>query len=124
MNFPKKIETKRLVLEWPENPTFELAKEIYDVVEKSRDHLAQFLPWARTMNSAEEEFIYLKNYAESRFVEGTGFCYLIYKKEYPIDLLKTFSGNEKAGQPRFVQLPRREVYLYSIRLSGDRYQTG
>lgn len=93
MNFPQKIETERLLLEWPQNPTFDLAKDMYAVVEKSRDHLAPFLKWARTMNSAEEEFVYLKNYVEARFIEKTGFCYLIYLKDThqfigAIDLVK------------------------------------
>jgi len=80
MNFPSMIETPRLILQCPQNPTFDLAEDLYAVIEKSRNHLAPFLKWARTMNSAEEGFVYLKNYAEARFIEKTGFCYLIYLK--------------------------------------------
>ena len=81
MNFPSQIKTERLILEKPENITFQLAEEIYDIVEKSREHLKIFLPWARTMLSAEEEFMYLKNYAETRWFEKTGFCYLVYHRD-------------------------------------------
>ena len=81
MDFPLKIETSRLILEAPENVTFALAEEIYAVVEKSRTHLTPFLPWAKTMLSAEQEFLYLKDYAEKRRIEHTAFVYLIYEKK-------------------------------------------
>ena len=81
MNFPQKIETERLLLSWPQNPTFDLAKTVYAVVEKSRNHLSQFLKWAETMNSPEQEFVYLKNYAEARFIEEQGFYRIVIKND-------------------------------------------
>ncbi len=100
MDFPEKIETMRLVLKRPENSTFELAKEMYACVEKSRDHLKRFLPWARTLNSAEKEFLCLKEY-EKRWEEQSGFAYLIYLKETDrfsgvIDLINVDVKNKSA----------------------------
>lgn len=80
MDFPFQIKTERLVLERPFPATFELAEELYDVVNQSRAHLAEWLPWAETLNSAEDEFVCLKSY-EQKWNEQTGFAYLIRKKD-------------------------------------------
>lgn len=80
-NFRKNIETERLVLAFPDLVTFELAMEVYDAVEKSKDHLKRFLPWAWTMKSAEQEFLYLKDYADAGWEKQTGFVYLIRDKK-------------------------------------------
>ncbi|MBP5616025.1 MAG: GNAT family N-acetyltransferase [Alphaproteobacteria bacterium] len=77
MDFAPLIQTPRLVLKRPYPVTFALAEEIYEAVDASREHIAEWLPWASTMNSAEDEFVYLKNYCEKKWDEQTGFAYMI-----------------------------------------------
>ena len=78
MEFPSVIKTDRLVLERPQPITFDLAKMLFDVVEKSRDHLKAFLPWVNKTLTPEDEFGYLKDYVDKRWNEQNGFCYFIY----------------------------------------------
>lgn len=80
MDFSAKIETERLVLERPYPATFELAQELYQTVDASREHIAKWLSWAETMESAEQEFAVLINYYEKNWNEQTSFAYLIREK--------------------------------------------
>lgn len=96
INMPETIEADRIVLSRPK-PTFDLAKEIYAKVEKSRESLKKWLPWAYTVNSPEDEFLYLTGWCDKHWEERSGFAYLLREKQSGnflglIDLIKV---NEK-----------------------------
>ena len=94
MEFSERIETERLILERPKPITFELAKEIYRVVDDSRDTLKVWLAWAEKTLSVEDEFIALHDYMDKRWEDKTGFAYLIRLK----------STNEFLGMIDFVKV--------------------
>ncbi len=99
MNFPNKIEAKRIFLERPYPPTLALATEIYDEVSASKDHLAQWLPWATDTYSLEDALAYLKDWCEAHWQTEEGFAYLIREKETQkflgmIDLMKVSQKNQ------------------------------
>ena len=78
---PEKIESERLVLLRP-YPTFELAKEIFEKVDLSRNTLRDWLPWVDGTKSPEAEYTnWLINWVQQHWDEGKGFAYLIRNKE-------------------------------------------
>lgn len=82
MQLSEQIETERLILKHPLNPTFELAKELYAVVDESRNTLREWLPWPNKTNSPEDEFSgYLMGLYKKNWDNKTGCAYLIYHKE-------------------------------------------
>ena len=82
MQLSEQIETERLILKHPLNPTFELAKELYAVVDSSRKSLEEWLPWPNKTNSPEDEFSgYLMGLYKKNWDEKSGCAYLIYHKE-------------------------------------------
>lgn len=82
MQLSEQIETERLILKHPLNPTFELAKELYAVVDESRETIREWLPWPNKTNSPEDEFSgYLMGLYKKNWDEKTGCAYLIYHKE-------------------------------------------
>lgn len=76
MEMPEKITSERLVLERP-YPSFDLAKEIFALVELSRNTLRLWLPWVDTTIRAEDEFAFLNNYCVSGWENKSGFPYVI-----------------------------------------------
>lgn len=118
MDFAEKIETKRLVLERPKPVTFELAKEIYKVVDESRETLKVWLPWPEKVLQVEDEFIALYNYMDKRWEDKTGFAYLIRLK----------STNEFLGVIDFVEIDEAKKvaeigYWLGIYATGKGYMT-
>lgn len=104
-NFKKKIKTDRLLLTFPDSLTFELAAEVYSAIEESKKELQKFLPWAWTVDSAEKEFISLKDYAFKNWVDKKGFFYFIRNKKTneflgAIDLMDVSKKN-KSGEIGF-----------------------
>jgi len=77
MDFSSQIKTERLILQRPYPVTFDLAHELFETVKASREHIAEWLSWAKTMASAEEEFTVLKNHYEKKWDEQESFAYLI-----------------------------------------------
>ena len=45
MKLPKQIKSERIVLKHPVKPTFKLAKELYEIIDKSRNTLREWFPW-------------------------------------------------------------------------------
>lgn len=98
MQLPEQIESERIILKHPINPTFELAETLYKIVDESRETLREWLPWVDKTNSSEDEFagffieIYQKNWKE-----GSGVTYLIYQKETNqiLGIVDLFQINEK-----------------------------
>ena len=81
MKLPKQIKSERIVLKHPVKPTFKLAKELYEIIDKSRNTLREWFPWPDKTNSPEDEFsYYLVGLCQKKWEEGTAFGYLIYKK--------------------------------------------
>ena len=103
MQLSEQIETERLILKHPLNPTFELAKELYAVVDESRETIREWLPWPDKTNSPEDEFNgFLMNWYKKHWDEKDGFAYLIYPKETNrfagvIDLMH-ISEENKSGE--------------------------
>ena len=97
MQLPEQIETQRIILQHPAKPTFKLAKELYKVVDESRDTLSQWLPWVDETNSAEDEFTNYLVRCHERWEEGDGFNYLIYAKGTTLILgtISLFNVKEK-----------------------------
>ena len=80
MKFDDKIEGERIVLELPK-ATFEQAKEIFALVEVSREELRPWLDWCDKTKTPEDEFSgFLKDWCEANRESGTGFTYLIREK--------------------------------------------
>ena len=81
LNMPEKIEGVRIVLMRP-FATFELAKEIFEKVELSRNTLRDWLPWVDGTKSPEAEYTnWLINWVQKHWDEGKGFAYLIRHKK-------------------------------------------
>ena len=81
MQLPEQIETPRIILKHPTKPTFQLAEELYEVVDKSRETLCRWLAWVNETNSPEDEFTQYLVRCQKRWEKGLGFNYLIYHKE-------------------------------------------
>lgn len=78
IKIPEKIVAERVILERPNPITFKLAEEIYAAVDKSREILNEWLPWADATTSAEAEFSgFLYDYCDKKWNENSGFAYLI-----------------------------------------------
>ena len=97
MIMPEKIVSERVILQAAKNPTFKLAEEIYAAVDKSRENLKQWLPWAETTLSAEDEFSYLSDLCNKHWQEGTAFAYLIRDRQNSdfLGVIDIISVNEK-----------------------------
>lgn len=81
MKLPEQIETAKITLKRPV-PTFELAKELYDVVDKSRETIGEWQTWVDNIHSPEDEYThYLVEWCQKHLEEETGFVYLIVLKE-------------------------------------------
>ncbi len=82
MQLPKQIESERIVLKHPAKPTFKLAKELYAIIDKSRNTLREWFPWPDKTNSPEDEFTYyLVGLCQKKWNEGTAFGYIIFDKK-------------------------------------------
>ena len=82
MKLPEQIEAKRIILTGLNNPSFEIAKQIYAVVDKSRNRLREWLPWVDRTNSAEDEYTnFLVEWCKAHWEAEEGFAYLIISKE-------------------------------------------
>ncbi len=81
INMPERIEGSRIYLNKPE-PTFALAREMFSVVEQSRDHILPWLDWASVDNTYRPEdcFVFLQG-IHTRWKSGDCFEYLIHDKE-------------------------------------------
>ena len=76
--FKKELQGKRVMLKNIE-ATEKNAKSIFEVVDKNREHLEKWLPWAKKINSWKDLYQYLKANRES-FKMGDGAEYGIYFK--------------------------------------------
>ncbi len=82
MEFPEQIESERIILKRPYPATFQLAQELYEVVDKSRDTLREWLPWVDLTHSAEVEYTnYLIDWCQKHWEEESGFAFMITLKE-------------------------------------------
>ena len=102
MKFDEKIEGKRIVLERPKT-TFEQAKEIFALIEVSREELRPWLGWCDKTLRAEDTFSgFLKDWCEAHWEKEEGFAYLIREKETrafcgTVDIFK-LSDEHKSGE--------------------------
>ena len=81
MKLPEKIEAKRIILKRP-IPTFDLARVLYEIVDKSRETLREWQPWVDETHSPEDEYThYLVEWCQSNWETEKGFAYLIEQKE-------------------------------------------
>lgn len=80
IEMPERIEADRIYLEKP-TPTFESARQMYDLVNQSRDHILPWLDWAATdaTRVPEDCFSFMKDSAD-RWRRGACFEYLIHDK--------------------------------------------
>lgn len=104
MELPKKIISQRLILKYPE-PTFELAKQVYKVMDKSRNTLREWLDWVDKTNSPEDEYNGFFMIQKKHREEKSGFGYIIYHKETKkilgsVDLMN-ISEKKKSGEIGF-----------------------
>ena len=98
MQLPEQIESERIILKHPINPTFELAKTLYKIVDESRTTLRKWLPWVDKTNSPEDEFTgFFIGIYQKHWKEGSGVTYLIYQKETNqiLGIVDLFHINEK-----------------------------
>jgi len=86
MNFPEKIETKRLLLKSLYPPTLELAKEHYEVINNSRETLREWLDWVDKTHAPEDTYQnYLLDWCQKNWESEKGYAYCIYpKSDYKI----------------------------------------
>ena len=77
---PEKIEGERIVLVRPNPPTFELATEIFEKVDLSRNTLRMWLSWVDGTLRPEDRYLWLVNQVES-WNRGESFAYLIRNKK-------------------------------------------
>ena len=101
IQLPAQIESERLILTVPLDPSFELAKEIYAEVDFSRKDLLKFLPWPKFTTRPEHYFLYLANSCEQGYNNGSKFAYVIRNKETGkflgiVDLLKVDNVHKSA----------------------------
>lgn len=80
IEFPLSMETKRLLIKKYEL-SFDLAKEIYEIIDKNRSHLLPWMDWAlpEVIKSPEDEYNYLIN-CEKAWKENERFEYGIFDK--------------------------------------------
>ncbi len=82
MKLPESINAERIVLKGLTTPSFELAKSLYAVADKSRNTLREWLPWVDKTHSAEDEYThYLVEWCQAHWKAETGFAYLVMLKE-------------------------------------------
>ncbi len=81
MEFPEQIESERIILKRPYPATFQLAQELYDVVDKSRDTLREWLSWVDGTKRPEDRYSWLINGAQKNWETGAGYAYLIRDKK-------------------------------------------
>ena len=102
MQLPEQIETERIILIHPTQPTFQLAHDLYTVIDNSRETLREWLPWPDKTNSPEDEFNgFLMKWYKKHWDEQDGFAYLIYPKDKNrfagvIDLMHVSEENKSA----------------------------
>lgn len=84
LNFKDELVGERIVLRRT-IPTIEVAKVLYDEVDRNREYLRKWLPWPDKMNSVEDELKYLFD-NEKKFEKGD-------KIEYGIYLGEVYLGN-------------------------------
>lgn len=74
---PHRIETARLVLR-----PYQVAdaSELNDLIDRSRDHLSRYLPWAREPESVEQRAAWIRRQREE-FEEGTEFTLGMFARE-------------------------------------------
>lgn len=77
LKMPKKIKSERIVLEWPIQPTFKLAEEIFEKVDLSRKTLREWLSWVDGTKRPEDRYSWLVNGAQKNWETGEGYAYLI-----------------------------------------------
>ena len=65
IEFPAVIKDNDLELRHIE-ATFDNARVIYDIVERNREYLGEFLDWVKKMNSPEDEFVWVLNAARDK----------------------------------------------------------
>ena len=102
MNFPEQITSERLVLKRPFPATFNIAQELFTLVEESRQTLREWLPWVDKTHSPEDEFSYLTNWCQKHWEENSGYAYLIHEKVTDkiigsVDIFKV-SDENKSGE--------------------------
>lgn len=118
IQLPKTIESERIILSVPLDPSFELAKEIYEEVDFSREDLLKFLPWPKTTTKPEHYFLYLATSCDQGYKDGTKFAYVIRHKNTGkflgiVDLMKVDNVHRSA-----------EIgYWLSSRATGNGYMT-
>lgn len=76
LNFKDELVGERIVLRRT-IPTIEVAKVLYDEVDRNREYLRKWLPWPDKMNSVEDELKYLFD-NEKKFKKGEKIEYGIY----------------------------------------------
>ena len=82
MAFPEQIVTERLILKRPAPATFDLATKLYEVADKSRETLREWLPWPDKTHSPEDEYThYLIEWCQKHWEEESGFAFIITLKE-------------------------------------------
>lgn len=79
MDFPQKKEGQKIIIERAQ-ATFKLAEELFDLVEKTRESLLPWLPWAHKNKTPEDEFDYLWNWCRKNWEEEKGYAYIIREK--------------------------------------------
>ncbi len=103
MKLLEQINAERIILKGLKTPSFELANSLYAIVDKSRDTLKEWLPWAEKTDSAEYEYThYLVEWCQAHWEADTGFAYMIMLKETNrilgcIDLFSV-SQDKKSGE--------------------------
>ena len=82
MKLPEQIEAKRIMLKGLNKPSFQLAQNLYDVADQSREQLRVWLPWPDKTHSAEDEYThYLVEWCQAHWEAEVGFAYAITKKD-------------------------------------------
>ena len=80
MKFEEELIGERIFLERPK-ATFEQAKEIFALVDVSRETLAPWLAWCDKTKVPEDSYGYLKDWCQGHWEKEEGFAYLIREKE-------------------------------------------
>ena len=85
MNFPEKIIGNRIFLERAK-PSFQLAEELFVLVQASKDTLLPWLAWAANQKTPEDEYNYLLNWCDNHWQNQNGYSYVIREKEHDFAL--------------------------------------
>ena len=102
LNMPERIEGERIFLVRPFPATFELAKEIFEKVDLSRDNFRKWLPWVDSTKTPEAEYEgWLLGWCLNHWKDGKGFAYIIRDKKTnvllgAIDLMNYSEENKSA----------------------------